>query len=103
MLRPSPSPTSHPPPPLPCHSKSQPITHGNVRGPQYEGCSKTPLYGPEEGPVSFCHGHKRAGMFVSRNGIRVVATRDGHGERMRILAYALYCRYNVVLVYRREV
>ena len=47
---------------------------------QYAGCDSAPLYGVKGGPQSFCREHKRAGMFTSRNGELLVATRDGSGK-----------------------
>ena len=47
---------------------------------QYARCDGTPGYGPRAGPQSFCREHKRAGMFTCRNGVLLVATRDGSGK-----------------------
>lgn len=48
---------------------------------QHPGCGKTPLYGPEEGaPPTLCRRHKRAGMFITRDGRTLKSTRDGKGK-----------------------
>ena len=47
---------------------------------QYAECNRTPRYGTKEGVLSFCQHHKRKGMYIVRNGVLLVATRDGSGE-----------------------
>lgn len=47
---------------------------------QIAGCERTPRYGVPGQPLSFCQGHKRAGMYTCREGELFVATRDGSGE-----------------------
>lgn len=46
---------------------------------KFPGCMGTGKYGPRGGPFSFCPLHKRAGMFTTRDGKLLVATRDGRG------------------------
>lgn len=46
---------------------------------KFPGCMGTAKYGPRGGPSTFCPLHKRAGMFTTRDGKLLVATRDGRG------------------------
>lgn len=47
---------------------------------QFTGCDRNPRYGTQEGILSFCQAHKRAGQYTVRDGQLFVATRDGNGE-----------------------
>ena len=40
----------------------------------------------KEGPQNFCREHKRAGMYTNRNGLLLVATRDGSGKPLALHA-----------------
>ncbi|CAM9662907.1 unnamed protein product [Scytosiphon promiscuus] len=48
---------------------------------EHDGCQRTPRYGIEGEPLSFCQGHKRAGMYTCRDGELFIATRDGSALR----------------------
>lgn len=53
---------------------------------QFGGCNGAPLYGTREGPLIFCQTHKRAGLFTVRDGEIFLATRDGSGKVVALLA-----------------
>ncbi|CAM9662959.1 unnamed protein product [Scytosiphon promiscuus] len=48
---------------------------------EFAGCQRTPRYGVKDGPARFCQGHKIAGMYTRRDGVLLMATRDGAAFR----------------------
>lgn len=65
-------------------------------GPQFAGCQRTPRYGQKDGPARFCQGHKVAGMYTRRDGVLLMATRDGTGKQSRSLVFAHRFRVSCV-------
>ncbi|CAM9205417.1 unnamed protein product [Ectocarpus sp. 12 AP-2014] len=48
---------------------------------KHAGCTRTPRYGLKNGPLTLCQSHKRAGLYTVRDGVLLVATRDGSAFR----------------------
>ncbi|CBJ32965.1 conserved unknown protein [Ectocarpus siliculosus] len=48
---------------------------------KHAGCTRTPRYGRKNGPLTLCQSHKRAGLYTVRDGVLLVATRDGSAFR----------------------
>ncbi|CAB1109573.1 unnamed protein product [Ectocarpus sp. CCAP 1310/34] len=47
---------------------------------KHAGCFRALRYGRKNGPLMLCQSHKRAGLYTVRDGVLLVATRDGSGR-----------------------
>ncbi|CAN0036320.1 unnamed protein product, partial [Ectocarpus sp. 8 AP-2014] len=50
---------------------------GRSQACEHPGCENPPRYGHKDGPDTLCQVHKKAGMYTTRDGKLLMATRDG--------------------------
>ncbi|CAM9540340.1 unnamed protein product, partial [Ectocarpus sp. 8 AP-2014] len=50
---------------------------GRAQACERPGCENPPRYGHKDGPETLCQIHKKAGMYTTRDGKLLMATRDG--------------------------